>query len=140
MATEVDLSQRMRPVRTLDTAWWFDGCLEHRLLIQRCADCGVLRHPPRPMCAGCRSTRWDTVEATGTGTLYSYVVVHHPKAPGYDYPHLVGLVELAEGTRVVGDLIGIGPAQAKIGMPVELGWLDVDDRLTIPQFRAETIR
>jgi uncharacterized protein len=133
----IDPAARIRPVRTLDTAWWFDGCLEHRLLVQRCTTCGVLRHPPKPMCARCRSIRWDTVESTGIGSLYSYVVVHHPKAPGFDYPHLVGLVELKEGTRLVGAVVGIQPTQAKIGMPVGLTWLDVDDTLALPQFRAK---
>ena len=27
---------------------------QQRLLIQRCRDCGVLRHPPQPMCGQCR--------------------------------------------------------------------------------------
>jgi len=135
----IDPAARIRPVRTLDTAWWFDGCLEHRLLIQCCTSCGVLRHPPKPMCSRCRSIRWDTVESRGTGSLYSYVVVHHPKPPGFEYPHLVGLVELKEGTRLVGEVVGIQPTQAKIGMPVELTWLDIDDKLTLPQFRAEGV-
>jgi uncharacterized protein len=136
MSDAVDAARRIRPVRTLDTAWWFDGCREHRLLIQRCAGCGVPRHPPKPMCGTCRSVRWDTVESAGGGTLHSYVVVHHPKAPGYDYPHLVGLVDLAEGTRLVGDVVGIDPREARIGMPVELDWHAIDEELTLPRFRA----
>ncbi len=37
---------------------------QHRLLIQRCKQCGTLRHPPRPMCSECRSLEWDTLEAS----------------------------------------------------------------------------
>ena len=39
-----------------------------------------LRHPPGPMCPDCHSLEWDTVEASGRGTLYSFVVAHQPAA------------------------------------------------------------
>ena len=45
---------RPRPALTQDNAFWFEGARQHRLLIQRCKQCGSLRHPPRPMCAECR--------------------------------------------------------------------------------------
>jgi uncharacterized OB-fold protein len=68
--------------------------------------------------------------------VHSWVVIHHQKAPGHDYPHLVGLIDLAEGTRIVGDLIGVDPGEVRVGMAVALDWLDVDEELSIPRFRA----
>ena len=105
------------------------------LLIQRCAQCGILRHPPRPACPSCGSFEWDTVTSSGRGTVYSYVVVHHPQVAGFDYPLPIAVVELEEGTRLVGDVIGVDPADVHIGMPVVAEMVAVDDELTIPMFR-----
>ena len=96
----------------------------------------MLRHPPRPRCDRCGSYEWDTVEASGRGTVYSYVVNHHPQVPAFDYPLPSRLVELEEGTRLVADLVGIEPATTStIGMPVTVEWVDHDPDLTLPAFR-----
>ena len=126
---------RPRPALTQDNTFFFDGADAGKLLIQRCAACATLRHPPRPACAECRSFEWDTVESTGTGTVYSYVVVHHPQVPAFDYPLPIAVVELEEGTRLVADLIGVAPEAVTIGMPVAVEFVAVDDELTLPMFR-----
>lgn len=126
--------RRPRPALTHDNAFWFEGAREHKLLIQRCASCGKLRHPPRPMCGECRSLEWDTVEASGRGTVYSYVVNHYPQVPAFDYPLAVGLVELEEGTRLVANVVGVEPADVHVGMPVEVEFVDHDPELTLPAF------
>jgi uncharacterized protein len=126
--------RRPRPALTQDNAFWFEGARERKLLIQRCASCGKLRHPPRPMCGECRSLEWDTVEASGRGTVYSYVVNHHPQVPAFDYPLAVGLVELEEGTRLVANVVGVEPADVHVGMPVEVEFVDHDPELTLPAF------
>ena len=126
---------RPRPALTEDNAFFFEGTAAQKLLIQRCGSCGVLRHPPRPACAVCRSFEWDTVVSAGTGTVYSYVVVHHPQVPAFDYPLPIAVVELEEGTRLVADLIGVAPDAVRIGMPVTVEFVAVDDELTLPMFR-----
>ena len=55
-----------RPVITQDSQFWFEG-IKHKLLIQKCSDCGDLRHPPGPMCHSCQSLRWEPIEASGRG-------------------------------------------------------------------------
>lgn len=126
---------RPRPALNQDNAFWFDACRQHRLLIQRCTSCELLRHPPGPCCPECGSFDWDTVQANGQATVYSYVVAHHPKHPAFEYPLIVAVVELAEGTRLITNLVGIAPEEVEIGMPVRLEWLDADDELTLPVFR-----
>jgi uncharacterized OB-fold protein len=83
----------------------------------------------------CRSFEWDTVVASGRGTVYSYVVVHHPQVPAFDYPLPIAVVELEEGTRLVADLVGVEPDAVTIGMPVTVEFVTVDDELTLPMFR-----
>ena len=127
--------RRPRPALTQDNRFFFEGAKEHKLLIQRCTNCGTLRHPPRPSCAACRSFDWDALTASGRGTVYSYVVNHYPQVPAFDYPLVVALVELEEGTRLVANVADITPESISIGMPVVATFEDFDDDLTLPVFR-----
>ena len=126
--------KRPRPSITQDNAFFFEGTKEGKLLIQRCSNCGALRHPPRPACPECRSFEWDTVTSSGRGTIYSYVVNHHPKVPAFDYPLVVALIELEEGTRLVANVAGIAPEAMVIGTPVQARFEKFDDELTLPVF------
>ena len=134
-AQEAPRMPRPRPAVTQDSSFFFEGAAEGKLLIQRCASCGLLRHPPRPACPQCQSLEWDTVESAGRGTVFSFVVVHHPQIPAFDYPLPIAVVALDEGTRLVADLIGIAPAEVRIGMPVRVEMVAVDDELVLPMFR-----
>lgn len=129
---------RPRPAVNPDNQFWFDGAMGRRLLIQRCASCKTLRHPPGPCCPECRSFEWDTVEASGRATLYSFVVAHHPRHPAFEYPLLVAVVELEEGTRLITNLVDVERDAVRIGMPLELTWLEADPELTLPVFRPAT--
>lgn len=124
-----------QPAKSLDTLFFWEGADEGELRIQRCADCGTLRHPPGPMCPACHSLNRDYVVASGVGQVYSYVVHHHPPVPGRTPPFVVAVVELPEGVRVVGNVIDCAPEEVRIGMPVELTFQRVDDELTLPQWR-----
>jgi uncharacterized OB-fold protein len=125
----------LRPVISRDTAFFWDGTAAGELRIQRCGKCGVLRHPPGPGCPRCGAMRPEYVLAAGTGTVYSFVVHHHPPIPGYRLPAVIGLVELAEGVRVVGPLLDVRPQDVHIGAPVEVAFVPVDAELTLPAFR-----
>ncbi len=129
-------ARRPRPVINRDNAGFWEGVAEHRLLIQRCGDCSALRLPWLPGCAECGSGDWDTVEASGAGTVFSYVVMHHPPFPAFDPPYAVGLIELAEGVRMVSNVVGVPYDKVRIGMPVRLEFLRVDEELELPVFRA----
>jgi uncharacterized OB-fold protein len=129
-------AHRPRPVVNRDNAGFWEGVAAHRLLLQRCAGCRTLRFPWLPGCWSCGSDRWDAVEADGSGTVYSYVVVHHPPFPAFDPPYAVGLIELAEGVRVVSNVTGVPYGEVRIGMPVRLDFQRVDEDLELPVFRA----
>jgi len=128
-------ARRPRPAISDDTRFFWEGVERGELLIQRCAVCGVLRHPPGPMCPQCQSPDWDAITAAGRGSVHSYVVPHHPRLPGFPERYVVALVDLEEGTRLVTDLVGVEPEEVRIGMAVELAITRVDDELTLPLFR-----
>ena len=70
---------------------------------------------PAPLPASAARYEWTAQEASGRGTVYSFVVNHYPQVPAFDYPLAVGLIELEEGTRLVADLVGIDAADVRIG-------------------------
>ena len=130
----------MRPVVSRDTKFFWDGIRAGELRIQRCGGCGALRHPPGPMCPECKqrgSADPGYVVAAGTGTVFSYVVHHHPPVPGKRLPLVIALVELDEGVRVLGEMVGISPDQVSIGMPVRIEYLRIDADLTLPAWRPD---
>lgn len=132
------MATRLAPAITADTEFFWNGLRENKLLIQRCGGCGQLRHPPRPMCPNCRSLDWDTVESSGRGSVYSYVMPHEPRFPFFDYPYVVALVELEEGVRLVSNLTDIAPADVTVGMPVQVHYQTFDNDLVLHQFRPSS--
>jgi hypothetical protein len=129
------MSTRLAPTTTPDTRGFWDGVRDHTLLIQRCTGCQALRHPPRPMCPACNSLAWDTIESSGRGEVYSFVMPRHPPFPWFEGTYIVVLVALAEGIRLVSNLCGVDPDDVTIGMPVEVFYEHFDDGLVLPQFR-----
>jgi uncharacterized OB-fold protein len=127
----------LRPVATADTAFFWDGTTRGELRIQRCGGCGTLRHPPGPMCPACGADKPEYLVAAGTGEVYSYVVHHHPPVPGHQAPFVIALVQLTEGVRMVGELLGVDPGQVRVGMPVRAEFVKVDGDLTLPAWRED---
>jgi len=125
---------RPRPSTNQDNAFFWEGVSAGELRIQRCTGCARLRHPAQPGCPGCGSLEWDWVVASGRGEVYSWVVHHHPPLPGFVAPYVVGLVELEEGVRMVGELVGIDRDAVEVGLPVRVVFTPVDDELTVPQW------
>jgi len=127
----------MRPQMSPDTEFFWAGTRAGELRIQRCESCGALRHPPGPMCPSCAEpAAGGYVKAAGTGEVYSYVVHHHPPVPGKTPPFVVALVQLPEGVRMTGELLGVPGDQVEIGMPVRVSFERVDDELTMPAWRS----
>lgn len=122
-----------RLIVTQDNEFWFTAAREGRLEIQRCGDCGTLRHPPTPACAHCRSFVWDTVESSRHCTLHSWTVIHHPQDPEFDYPLAVGLADLEEGVRLVADISGVEHDRLTVGMELEVGFARHPHGEVLPQ-------
>jgi uncharacterized OB-fold protein len=134
----------MLPLVTPDTAFFWEGTAAGELRIQRCAKCGVLRHPPGPMCPACGEASTAGVAggaggegytvAAGTGEVFSYVVHHHPPVPGKRLPMVVALVQLPEGVRILGEMPGVRPDQVRIGLPVRVTFNQAGD-MALPAWR-----
>ena len=125
------------PIPDLDSMPFWTGCREGVLLIQRCSSCGHYRYPPRPICPRCRTLGGEWVKASGRGTVYSWVVPHHPVHPAVvdKVPYIVALVQLEEGPRMVTNLVEMAPEEVRDGMLVEVLFEPLTDTITLPKFR-----
>src|SRR5207245_463865 len=67
-----------------DTEWkeFYAHARAHRLVVRKCAACGLLRYPPTHACPWCMALGWSWQEVSGRGTIYSYEIVHHAIQPG----------------------------------------------------------
>jgi uncharacterized OB-fold protein len=86
------------------------------------------------MCPVCHSIEHKTVELAGTGVVYSYSILHHPRSPAFTYPVLAVLVELDEGIRILSNLVGTDPSDISIGLPVEVRFEPTRDGMAVPVF------
>ena len=128
--------ERIRPVENYDSAHFWQGLRDGKLLLQQCTACRELRHPPQPMCERCQCLDWTTIESGLEGTIYSYTVIHYPEIPPFDYPNAVVLVDLDEGVRLASQLVGTDPADILIGQRVKANLVEVQDGLTLPIFEV----
>ncbi|HSB94911.1 MAG TPA: OB-fold domain-containing protein [Spongiibacteraceae bacterium] len=114
-----------------DQDFFWEGVKEGRLLIQQCSDCSALRQPPGPMCPHCQSLQWHAKQASGRGTVYSWIVSRHPTELDAN-PRIVALIDLEEGVRMVSNLRGVELSAVREALPVEV-FFDTDYGL--PQFQ-----
>jgi uncharacterized OB-fold protein len=127
---------KLLPQPTADTQPYWDGLNAHRLRLQRCADCGKVRHYPRPVCDACYSMRAEWFDASGRGRVHSWTTTHHAFHPGFkpDLPYTLLTVDLDEGVRMNAQLRGLDPAGLRIGLPVRVDFEPAIDGLTLPVF------
>jgi uncharacterized protein len=122
-----------------DAAPFWAGAARGELLVQACADCGVRRIPPRPMCPACQSRQHEWVAVSGRGKVWSFVVPHPPLLPAYAAlaPYNVITVALDDDPRLrlVGNLVAqeggpigeVDPTTIRIGEPVRVVFQQVED-------------
>ena len=126
---------------TRDSAAHFRGRLRHELLLNRCEDCGLWRHPPRPLCPGCWSCSVTPTQVEGDGAIALAIFLHQgPPAEGvtYEVPHPVVSVDLDEqpGLRFTSTVVGADNKQIAIGRRVRLDWIDRGG-IPLPVFRLD---
>jgi uncharacterized protein len=94
---------------------------EEKLMGSHCPHCQANFLPPRAICPRCYSDRLDWVEFSGQGRLAAFTSIYIAPsamiAAGYgrDNPYLAGIVELEEGVKISGQILG---AEVAVGTPL----------------------
>jgi uncharacterized OB-fold protein len=133
------VSSPPRPVPDPDIsgAPFWEAAARHALVIQTCASCGTIRHPPRPMCPVCNSMDYTFEQASGRGRIWSWVIAHAPVLPSFaeKVPYNVIVVELEEGVRMIGNLLDVDNDAIEEGMDVTVDFEDVEEGVSLPVWR-----
>jgi len=131
-----DLSGRNLPRPTPETAAYWEGCRQGKLMIQRCGSCGHYQFYPRLVCTSCMSTPVEWAQASGRGKVVSFTIVRQAISQAYaaEVPYVIALIQLDEGPTMMSNVIDCDPEQVKIGMPVEVTFETWSEDLTVPKF------
>ena len=143
MAEDENEVERPLPVLTLANKEFWDATKRHELRIQRCLECKNFWYPISDMCPFCHSRDYEWAKTSGKGVVDSWIVYYQPMHPYYhttEVPHLkipyaVVQVQLEEGPRVFGNILDTDVKDIKSGMPVRLDFEEVNDEVTLPQWR-----
>jgi uncharacterized protein len=89
------------------------------IILSRCPACELTRLYPFGVCPNCGSPT-DRLAARGRGEIYSHTVIRRSRRPGFAEltPYAMALVDLEEGPRVLGIVMG-DPAGISIGGSVD---------------------
>ncbi|MGW6564495.1 Zn-ribbon domain-containing OB-fold protein [Streptomyces sp. NPDC054975] len=114
---------------------FWEAASEGRLLLRRCASCARAHHYPREFCPHCWSEDVTWEPASGRATLYTWSVVHRNDLPpfGDRVPYVAAVVDLAEGPRMMTQLVDVPEADLRIGMPLRLTFRPEGD-VQVPVF------
>jgi uncharacterized protein len=111
---------------------------EGRFRFQRCVSCGHAWLPPREDCPCCWSPKWKWQNASGLGTLVSWVVFHTAFHEAFEkrLPYNVAVVELTEGPRLITNIVGLENSSRgdMIDRPVSLV-IEREHERALPRFR-----
>jgi hypothetical protein len=115
---------------------FWEFCRRHELWIQRSRSSGRFVFPPRPAYAG----DWEWTRVSGLGRVLTFVVTRPPFLPAFAdrVPFAIAVVELDEGPRLVGNVLGCPVERVRCGLEVELVFEDLTPRVTLPQWRPRS--
>ncbi|KUJ70048.1 hypothetical protein ACZ90_06715 [Streptomyces albus subsp. albus] len=127
------------PVIDAFTRRYWDAAAQRRLLLRRCTGCGRAHHYPRECCPYCWSEDVHWEPASGAATLYTWSVVYRNDLPpfGDRLPYTAAVVELAEGPRMMTELVDCAAETLRVGMrlSVDFRTRTADPPITVPVFR-----
>ena len=117
---------------------FWDGLREQKLLLPKCGACGHVFFYPRAVCPRCRARDIGWIQASGRGTLHAFEIGYQAfsKAWKVKPPWVLAMVELAEGPRLMTNLINVAPDPKVIrcDMPVRVVFTKLTDEITLPLF------
>jgi len=123
--------------QTAEAKHFFAAAAAGRLELQRCDACGKAWFFPRPACPACGAGGYAWTMASGRGRVHSFSIVRRAPSEAFRarVPYVVALVDLAEGPRMMANVVGEGALEVSIGDALELTFEDRGEGRKLPQFR-----
>ena len=130
---------RPRPEPDALTRFYWEHARRHELAILHCRRCEGFVHLPRPLCRHCLSDDLAPRVVSGRGRIHTWTRTHYVYHPAFAdrVPYPVVLVELEEDptVRICSNLVECDGVEIRSGLPVEVVFEDLDDEISLPQFR-----
>ena len=127
------------PVPDPLTKTYWESVKAHAMQMQQCDACNKFVFYPRNVCPHCGSRTLSWKPVSGKGKVYGFTISHQKGMPafGEEVPYTIAVVELAEGVRMMTNLVGIepDPNKIKVGMEVVVQYDDVTEAITLPKFK-----
>jgi uncharacterized OB-fold protein len=114
----------------------WQGALERRLMVQRCADCATYVFPPAPVCTHCFSTALAWEQSSGRGRVFSYTIIHRAPDPSFETPYCAAIITLDEGWNMISNILGSPMEAIDVGLRVMVDFVEIGDT-TLPMFRLQ---
>ena len=125
-----NIAQRVPPSPVPDpsTRAFWDAAREGKLLIGRNSRTGRVHYPPRPVCPFDDEGEVEYVPASGEGKIYTFSIMRAKT------PYVFAYVELAEGPRIMTNIVHCDMAALRVGQPVRLTFVESEEGQPIPMF------
>lgn len=119
------------PFMDLSNREFWTGCNEGRLLLRRCVECRKVHWYPRPLCPYCMgTTEWEA--ASGSGEIYALSIDRTGAQP-----LAVAYVGLAEGVKMLTNIVDCDADTLRIGQPVRVAFRPGLDGTVLPMFTPQ---
>jgi uncharacterized OB-fold protein len=105
-----------------------------RLVIQRCDACGAYRWTPQILCKSCQAEPFTWVPVSGSGTIYSFTIVHRAPTAGFQVPFVLAVVALEEGPEMLTQIVDCDPGEVEIGQAVEVAFTRASEDINLYTF------
>ena len=117
------------PIVNIESKPFWDATAEGKLLLKKCNSCNEFHWYPRSMCPFCHSMDTEWVESTGKGVIYSHSTMRRTPVP-----YCLAYVTLDEGITMMTNLVDIDLDEIKIGMDVQVAFVDTGEGCALPYF------
>mgnify|MGYP001024456517 FL=1 len=123
-----------RPTAVSEPYW--QGCSDKELRLQFCTSCNKHQFYPRIVCSTCGSSELEWQKASGQGTIASFTVVRRGVSEAYTAPYLVALIDLAEGVRMMSQVLTSNPddGRLRVGANVAVSFVEWSPEMMVPVF------
>jgi uncharacterized protein len=125
------------PMPSPESKTYWEGCRDHRLLLQYCPACSQYQFYPRSMCHRCMSDALEWKQASGRGSVLSFTIVRRPVSQAYaaETPYVIALIQLEEGPTMMSNIVNCELDRLAVGQQVSVIFEDWSVEISIPKFQ-----